>query len=220
MPTSVVARKSRIAFLHRSPANSSATLVQSLVRTGPGCFLSSWHTYQFPCPTVLYSNCDCDLLRTTAQPFLRLATRSPKNGASKPPTNQTLTEWSGATSRIVRKRRFPLPDIPRQLQARLLGEKMDGGPELSQQEARKNQQQEIRPSAKQRPDPTVARANSRARPGGGTVPRSRSCSPMSGAVRRVTSEGRQAQRWQKAEKERPVRSWIGEIENARSGSHC
>jgi len=37
LPTSVVARKSRIALLQRSSANSSAILVRSLVRTGPGC---------------------------------------------------------------------------------------------------------------------------------------------------------------------------------------
>jgi len=44
LPTAVVARKPRIAWLHRSSANSSATLVRSLVWFGPGCFLVSSRT--------------------------------------------------------------------------------------------------------------------------------------------------------------------------------
>ena len=39
-----VARKSRIAWLHRSSANSSAILVRSLPRVGPGSFLVSSRT--------------------------------------------------------------------------------------------------------------------------------------------------------------------------------
>ena len=41
LPTSVVARKSRSAWLHRSSANSSAILVRTLPRIGPGSFLVS-----------------------------------------------------------------------------------------------------------------------------------------------------------------------------------
>jgi len=174
---------------------------------------------------------------------------------------------------------------------------MDGGPGLGQQEARQNQQQEYRPSAKQKPNPTMARANkriasrsyqlktehgligqylrwttrlglvvpvykiqtrehlfknfpkweyqkktlwatvleearklpgSRARPWGGIVPRSRSCSPMSGA-----SGGPRFSRYNGRHVGRTAGPLVaedgegaasearsGEIGNARSGTLC
>jgi len=39
----------------------------------------------------------------------------------------------------------PAPEVPRQLQVRLLGEKMDGGPGLGQQEPRQTSKHEIQP---------------------------------------------------------------------------
>jgi len=56
IPTSVVARKSRSAWLHRSSSNSSAILVRSLSRVGPGNFLVSSKTVvllAFPLRAVL-----------------------------------------------------------------------------------------------------------------------------------------------------------------------